>query len=272
MFALSGLALAALGVLAALIVYGLAWRATSGRSTGVQVLVRGGLLLLIAVPVAGMLLLSPAMRGSADAASRSSHRRCRTNCCARRSAMCAARRRDRVPIGPAATASQAAADRGPRPETYSLGRRRRFPLRGRRPPPPRTAQETSWDLVPVFFGTDRGAARPQAPAVQRRARAPARARPRHGDGAEEPRGAEHRAAVGDEDPLFRRDDLRGGGGPDKHFTMQEIKKLPRRTSWRWRASASPRRTATRITPSSSCTATTRRSIMRSTARRRSPTT
>src|SRR4051812_21236379 len=66
MLALSGLALAALGVLAALIVYGLAWRATSGRSTGVQILVRGGLLLLIAVPVAGMLLLSPHMRLSAE--------------------------------------------------------------------------------------------------------------------------------------------------------------------------------------------------------------
>ena len=54
MFALSGLSIAALGVLVALILYGVGWRLTSGRSIGVRLLVRGGLLLLIAVPVAGM--------------------------------------------------------------------------------------------------------------------------------------------------------------------------------------------------------------------------
>ena len=67
MFALSGLALAALGVLAALIVYGLAWRATSGRS-----MARSGpgarrpVAAHRAYRVAGMLLLSPAMRRSAE--------------------------------------------------------------------------------------------------------------------------------------------------------------------------------------------------------------
>ena len=66
MFALSGLAVAALGVLAALIVYGFAWWATSSRSYGAKILVRGGLLLLIAVPLAGFLLLSPTMRRSVD--------------------------------------------------------------------------------------------------------------------------------------------------------------------------------------------------------------
>ena len=65
MFALSGLSIATLGVLVALILYGVGWRLTSGRPIGVRLLVRGGLLLLIAVPVAGMLLLSPAMRGAA---------------------------------------------------------------------------------------------------------------------------------------------------------------------------------------------------------------
>ena len=44
----------------------LAWWATSSRSYGAKILVRGGLLLLIAVPLAGFLLLSPTMHSSFD--------------------------------------------------------------------------------------------------------------------------------------------------------------------------------------------------------------
>src|SRR4029078_9161412 len=50
--ALSGLRVAALGLLAAIVVYFLAWRATAHRSIGTQALVRGGLFVLLAVPLA----------------------------------------------------------------------------------------------------------------------------------------------------------------------------------------------------------------------------
>jgi len=63
--ALSNLALALFALLAALIIYGLAWRATVASTRGVRLAVRGGLLLFIALPTAVMLLLAPAMQQSA---------------------------------------------------------------------------------------------------------------------------------------------------------------------------------------------------------------
>ena len=68
MFALSGLALAALGVLAAVIVYDWPGGPPPSAPPGVRVLVRGGILVLIAVPVAGMLLLVPSCGSSAERA------------------------------------------------------------------------------------------------------------------------------------------------------------------------------------------------------------
>jgi esterase/lipase superfamily enzyme len=150
MLALSGLSIAALGVLAALIVYGLAWRATSGRSTPVQVLVRGGLLLLIAVPFASLLLLSPAMRGAypESAPQMSSPLQDELLREADRDAQVRARSRpsDRLngapaEPGPGATAPQPGA--GDPSRGYAAA------------PPATTTEKTTWDLVPVFFGTDR---------------------------------------------------------------------------------------------------------------------
>jgi esterase/lipase superfamily enzyme len=152
MLALSGLSIAALGVLAALIVYGLAWRATSGRSTAVQVLVRGGLLLLIAVPFAGLLLLSPAMRGAFPESSPQMSSPLQDELLreADRDAQARARSRpsDRL------NGSPSSADPGPNGTAPQPGAG--DPSRGlAAAPPATTTEDTTWDLVPVFFGTDR---------------------------------------------------------------------------------------------------------------------
>jgi esterase/lipase superfamily enzyme len=215
MFALSGLALAALGVLAALIVYGLAWRATSGRSTGVQVLVRGGLLVLIAVPVAGMLLLSPAMRRSAE------HSEPQLSSPLQDELLREAERdvRGQTPArdqGPSAADAQ-----------RNLGEAYRTEV----PPPPALpsepeTEETSWDLVPVLFGTDR-AEQPDPKRLQYNAergrrlelgRAMVTVPKSH-----EVPNIERPWVV--KIPYFDLTIYEEAEDPDKHFTMQEIKKV-----------------------------------------------
>jgi esterase/lipase superfamily enzyme len=54
----SGLAVAAVLAVVALVVYWLVWRATASSSRAMQFVVRGGLLILIAVPLAAMLVLT----------------------------------------------------------------------------------------------------------------------------------------------------------------------------------------------------------------------
>ncbi len=214
MFALSGLALAALGVLAALIVYGLAWRATSGRSTGVQILVRGGLLLLIAVPVAGMLLLSPghaaqrraepaatliaaagrvAARGRAGCARSGAH--ARSGSFRRRRA--AQSRRGLQDGGSATVPDSAAVRRG-----------------------------DTWDLVPVLFGTDRqeqpDPKRLQYNAERGRRLELGRAMVTVPKSHEVPN-IERPWVV--KIPYFDLTIYEEAEDPDKHFTMQEIKKV-----------------------------------------------
>jgi esterase/lipase superfamily enzyme len=124
--ALSGLMLAALGLLAAVVVYFLAWRATSHRSIATQTLVRGGLFVLLAVPLAAVFLLSPTMHRATD----------------RREPQLSSPL-DETPPPPIAKSDA-------RPDGR-LG-----DPAGRASPPLATmAQETDWDVVPVFFGTDR---------------------------------------------------------------------------------------------------------------------
>ena len=117
-----------------------------------QILVRGGLLLLIAVPFAGLLLLSPAMRGALpeSAPQMSSPLQDELLREADRDAQAGAL----ASVGPA---QRLAKFRRPGPGA----RPRRSPAPAIAPaawrlrPRAKTAKETSWDLVPVFFGTDR---------------------------------------------------------------------------------------------------------------------
>ena len=212
MFALSGLALAALGVLAALIVYGLAWRATSGRSTGVQVLVRAGLLLLIAVSVAGMLLLSPAMRRSAE------HSEPQLSSPLQDELLREAERGQTPLRDQAPSAADAQRNLG---EAYKT----------EAPPPPAPpsepgTQETSWDLVPVLFGTDRQVQpdpkRLQYNAERGRRLELGRAMVTVPKSHEVPN-IERPWVV--KIPYFDLTIYEETEDPDKHFTMQEIKKV-----------------------------------------------
>ena len=125
--ALSGLMVAALGLLAAIVVYFLAWRATAHRSIGTQALVRGGLFVLLAVPLAAVFLLSPTMHRAFD----------------KREPQLSSPLDDEAP--PVPTAKSDAKPRG------RLG----DPADGSSPPLATMAQESAWDVVPVFFGTDR---------------------------------------------------------------------------------------------------------------------
>jgi esterase/lipase superfamily enzyme len=125
--ALSGLMVAALGLLAALVVYFLAWRATAHRSIATQALVRGGLFVLLAVPLAAVFLLSPTMHRALD----------------KREPQLSSPLDDEAP--PTPTAKSDAKPRG------RLG----DPADGSSPPMATMAQESAWDVMPVFFGTDR---------------------------------------------------------------------------------------------------------------------
>ena len=215
MFALSGLALAALGVLAALIVYGLAWRATSGRSTGVQILVRAGLLLLIAVPVAGMLLLSPAMRRSAE------HSEPQLSSPLQDELL---REAERDVRGQAPLSDQAPPAAGAQ---RNLGEAYKTEA-----PPPTTlpsepgAEETSWDLVPVLFGTDRE----EQPAPKRLQYNAERGRRLELGRALVTVPKSHEVPNIERPwvvkiPYFDLTIYEETEDPDKHFTMQEIKKV-----------------------------------------------
>ena len=215
MFALSGLSIAALGVLVALILYGLGWRLTSGRSIGVRLLVRGGLLLLIAVPVAGMLLLSPAMRGGAP---------------------------DRAPQVSSPLQDELLREAQPdvrgqmrtRPsdrleEAARPAARNGDPAGGAAPSPaaPKSAEETAWDVVPVFFGTDRqeqaDPKRVQFNSERGRRLELGRAMVTVPKSHEVPN-IERPWVV--KIPYFDVTIYEEAEDPEKHFTMQEIKKLP----------------------------------------------
>jgi esterase/lipase superfamily enzyme len=200
MLALSGLSIAALGVLVALILYGIGWRLTSGRSISVRLLVRGGLLLLVAVPVAGMLLLSPAMRGGAP---------------------------DRAPqvSSPLQDELLREAERDVRARPSS---RLEDAAGGAAPPPPaaKSAEETAWDVVPVFFGTDRqeqpDPKRLQFNSERGRRLELGRAMVTVPKSHEVPN-IERPWVV--KIPYFDVTIYEEAEDPDKHFTMQEIKKL-----------------------------------------------
>jgi len=204
MLALSGLSIAALGVLVALILYGIGWRLTSGRSIGVRLLVRGGLLLLIAVPVAGMLLLSPAMRGGGP---------------------------DRAPqvSSPLQDELLREAERDVRRQVRPSDRLEDA-AGGAAPPPPTTAkadEDTAWNLVPVFFGTDRqeqaDPKRLQFNSERGRRLELGRAMVTVPKSHEVPN-IERPWVV--KIPYFDVTIYEEAEDPEKHFTMQEIKKLP----------------------------------------------
>ena len=155
MFALSGLAVAALGVLAALIIYGFAWWATSSRSYGAKILVRGGLLLLIAVPLAGFLLLSPTMHSSFDQSEPQLSSPLQDELL--REAQQAPRGQTRMQPSAAPRLDEAAPSTGRGMGKESLQPGAPDPSGGSPSPPPaaKMAEETPWSVVPVYFGTDR---------------------------------------------------------------------------------------------------------------------
>jgi esterase/lipase superfamily enzyme len=215
MFALSGLSIATLGVLVALILYGVGWRLTSGRTIGVRLLVRGGLLLLIAVPVAGMLLLSPATRGGAPdrAPQVSSPLQDELLREAERDVRGSARMRPSDRLEDAAGSAARNGD----------------PAGGAAPPPPaaKSAEETAWDVVPVFFGTDRqeqaDPKRLQFNSERGRRLELGRAMVTVPKSHEVPN-IERPWVV--KIPYFDVTIYEETEDPEKHFTMQEIKKLP----------------------------------------------
>ncbi len=217
MFALSGLSIAALGVLVALILYGVGWRLTSGRSIGVRLLVRGGLLLLIAVPVAGMLLLSPAMRGGAP------DRAPQVSSPLQDELL---REAERDVRGPARMRPSDRLEDAAGSAARKLGAACR---RWRAPPPPaaKSAEETAWDVVPVFFGTDRqeqaDPKRLQFNSERGRRLELGRAMVTVPKSHEVPN-IERPWVV--KIPYFDVTIYEETEDPEKHFTMQEIKKLP----------------------------------------------
>ena len=214
MLVLSGLSIAALGVLVALILYGIGWRLTSGRSIGVRLLVRGGLLLLIAVPVAGMLLLSPAMRGGAPDRSPQVSSPLQDELLREAERDVRAERRMR-PSDRLEDAAGSAARNGD-------------PAGGAAPPPAaKSAEETAWDVVPVFFGTDRqeqaDPKRLQFNSERGRRLELGRAMVTVPKSHEVPN-IERPWVV--KIPYFDVTIYEEAEDPEKHFTMQEIKKLP----------------------------------------------
>jgi esterase/lipase superfamily enzyme len=226
MFALSGLAVAALGVLAALIIYGLAWRATSGRSYGAKILVRGGLLLLIAVPLAGFLLLSPVMHRGADQREPQLSSPLQDELL--REAEQDARGQTRTQPREAQRLDEAAPSAGRSMGEEGLQPGTPDPAGGSSGPPPAAAMaEETWDVVPVFFGTDR-AEQPDPTRLQFNAergrrlelgRAMVTVPKIH-----EVPNIERPWVV--KIPYFDVTIYEEAEDPDKHFTMQEIKKLP----------------------------------------------
>jgi esterase/lipase superfamily enzyme len=225
MLALSGLAVAALSVLAALIVYGLAWWATSGRSYGAKILVRGGLLLLIAVPLAGFLLLSPAMHRAADEREPQLSSPLQDELL--REAEQGARQQTHVQPREAQPLDEAA-----RSGARSMGEERAQPgaadpAAGSGPPPAaaETADDT-WSVVPVFFGTDREG---QADAQRLRYSAERGRRLELGRAMvtvpkmHEVPNIERPWVV--KIPYFDVTIYEEAEDPEKHFTLQEIKKL-----------------------------------------------
>ena len=134
-------------------------------------------------------------RRSDPTAPRRSLRRCRTNCCARPNAMCA----DKCVHRTASKMRPAGRERRPRQPHRSESRRGHGLELG----------------AGVLRHRSAGAGRPQASAIQLGARSPARARARLVTVPKSHEVPQHRAAVGGEDPVLRRDDLRGGGGSRK---------------------------------------------------------
>ena len=88
------------------------------------------------------------------------------------------------------------------------------------------APSPDWDVVPVFYGTDRKR-QDQAKRIGVRLgpRAQARGWPGAGYGSQGAPGAERRAAVGDQDPLHSIVLYQQDEDPKRHFTIQEIKAL-----------------------------------------------
>ena len=135
-------------------------------------------------------------------------------------------------------------------------------------------EQKDWDVVPVFYGTDRAV----EPNAQRLMFGSDRGRRLQLGQAfvTVPKGhqvpqVERPWAV--KIPYFDVTHLRAGGGPQAAFHHQEIKALTKEQLPGAGARAAQAVSSTsRTTRSSSCTATTRPSTTRSTARRRSPTT
>lgn len=208
--ALSGLVVAILGVLLALIVYGFAWRATSGSSRGTMILVRVGLLLLIAVPTAVMLLLTPTFDHAKVG----------------RKPQLSSPLEDEV-----RRAEEDARATARAPSTAEVKRDERLgegePADGAAPPVATMAEQTAWDVVPVFFGTDREE-QPDAKRLHFNSERGRRLQlgramvtvPK----AHEVPNIERPWVV--KIPYFDVTIYEEAEDPAKHFTMQEIKRLP----------------------------------------------
>jgi esterase/lipase superfamily enzyme len=211
--ALSSLALAVVALLAALIVYGLAWRATVSSGRGMRLFVRGGLLLLIAVPTAAMLLLAPALqRASSPEPQLSSPLDDRFG---------------HFHDFEDRSLSEEQAARAP-PPAQPPAAPQSDPSGGAGPPPAGLAadEEQAWDVVPVFFGTDRE----EEPSPERLQYNAERGRRLELGEAKVTVPKSHQVPNIERPwvlqiPYFEVTLYEEEEDPEKHFTMQEIKKL-----------------------------------------------
>ena len=146
------------------------------------------------------------------------------------------------------------------------------PTRSLAGPPPGAPKESGMWCPSSTARIVHGRTNPSA-CLHLRARPPARARARAGDGAEDAPGAQHRATVRPARAVYQHRHLRAGRGPQAAFHDQARSSRCRASSSSpWHASASAAAPPSRTRRWCSCTATTPPSTTRCSAPRRWPTT
>ena len=171
---IAGAAIAALGFVVVLLVYAWVWRATRPRSTTLKIIVRGGLAVLVAAPIVALVMLSSGHKSSAPAPMATQEpapelQALREPGYARREPLQPPPGADGQgapppePLGGGAPPSDDVTAQPPEPVPPSgpppgaltdADRSLPTPPSATTPQPPPDAH-TPWDVVPVFYGTDR---------------------------------------------------------------------------------------------------------------------
>ena len=169
---IAGAAITALGFVVVLLGYAWVWRATRARSTMLKIIVRGGLAVLVAAPVVALVMLSSGHKSSAPAPMATQEpapelQALRAPGYARREPLQPPPRADGQgapppePLGGGAPPDVTAQPPEPVPPSGAppgaltdADRSLPTPPSATTPQPPPDAH-TPWDVVPVFYGTDR---------------------------------------------------------------------------------------------------------------------